>query len=79
MLQASTSEVYGDPHEHPQTESYWGHVNPIGIRSCYDEGKRVAETLMMDYHRQNGVDGPHRADLQHLRSAHGDPGRPRGE
>lgn len=56
MLQASTSEVYGDPHQHPQTESYWGNVNPIGLRSCYDEGKRVAETLMMDYHRQNGVD-----------------------
>jgi UDP-glucuronate decarboxylase len=56
ILQASTSEVYGDPIEHPQKESYWGHVNPIGIRSCYDEGKRVAETLMMDYHRQNGVD-----------------------
>ena len=56
LLQASTSEVYGDPIEHPQRESYWGHVNPIGIRSCYDEGKRVAETLMMDYHRQNAVD-----------------------
>lgn len=56
ILQASTSEVYGDPHVHPQTEEYWGNVNPIGIRSCYDEGKRVAETLMMDYHRQNGVD-----------------------
>jgi len=56
ILQASTSEVYGDPHVHPQTEDYWGNVNPIGIRSCYDEGKRVAETLMMDYHRQNGVD-----------------------
>ncbi|NJD90988.1 MAG: SDR family oxidoreductase [Geobacter sp.] len=56
ILQASTSEVYGDPQIHPQTESYWGNVNPIGIRSCYDEGKRVAETLMMDYHRQNGVD-----------------------
>jgi UDP-glucuronate decarboxylase len=56
MLIASTSEVYGDPAEHPQRESYWGHVNPIGIRSCYDEGKRVAETLMMDYHRQNRVD-----------------------
>ena len=55
ILQASTSEVYGDPLEHPQTESYWGNVNPIGIRSCYDEGKRVAETLMMDYHRQNNV------------------------
>jgi UDP-glucuronate decarboxylase len=56
ILQASTSEVYGDPQVHPQTEQYWGNVNPIGIRSCYDEGKRVAETLMMDYHRQNSVD-----------------------
>jgi UDP-glucuronate decarboxylase len=56
ILQASTSEVYGDPKEHPQRESYWGHVNPVGLRSCYDEGKRVAETLMMDYHRQNGVE-----------------------
>ena len=56
ILQASTSEVYGDPKIHPQKESYWGHVNPIGPRSCYDEGKRVAETLMMDYHRQNGVE-----------------------
>lgn len=56
ILQASTSEVYGDPQIHPQTEDYWGNVNPIGIRSCYDEGKRVAETLMMDYHRQNRVD-----------------------
>jgi len=56
ILQASTSEVYGDPEVHPQTESYWGNVNPIGVRSCYDEGKRVAETLMMDYHRQNRVD-----------------------
>lgn len=56
ILQASTSEVYGDPQVHPQTEAYWGHVNPIGIRSCYDEGKRVAETLFFDYHRQNGVD-----------------------
>jgi len=56
ILQASTSEVYGDPLIHPQTEDYWGNVNPIGIRSCYDEGKRVAETLMMDYHRQNAVD-----------------------
>jgi len=56
ILQASTSEVYGDPVEHPQKESYWGNVNPIGIRSCYDEGKRVSETLFMDYHRQNGVD-----------------------
>jgi UDP-glucuronate decarboxylase len=56
ILQASTSEVYGEPHVHPQPESYWGNVNPIGPRSCYDEGKRVAETLMMDYHRQNRVD-----------------------
>jgi UDP-glucuronate decarboxylase len=55
VLQASTSEVYGDPAIHPQIESYWGNVNPIGIRSCYDEGKRVAETLFFDYHRQNGV------------------------
>ena len=71
ILLASTSEVYGDPQVHPQPESYWGHVNPIGIRSCYDEGKRVAETLMMDYHRQQKVDtrivrifntyGPHMA------------------
>jgi UDP-glucuronate decarboxylase len=56
ILQASTSEVYGDPQEHPQTETYWGNVNCIGIRSCYDEGKRVAETLMFDYRRQNNVD-----------------------
>ena len=56
LLQASTSEVYGDPEVHPQVESYWGNVNPIGIRSCYDEGKRVAETLCMDYHRHNRVD-----------------------
>jgi len=56
LLQASTSEVYGDPLVHPQTESYWGNVNPIGIRSCYDEGKRCAETLMMDYKRQYGTD-----------------------
>lgn len=56
VLQASTSEVYGDPTVHPQTENYWGNVNPIGIRSCYDEGKRAAETLFFDYHRQFGVD-----------------------
>ncbi len=56
LLHASTSEVYGNPLVHPQQESYWGNVNPIGIRSCYDEGKRAAETLMMDYHRQYGVD-----------------------
>ena len=55
ILQASTSEVYGDPSVHPQPEEYWGNVNPIGIRSCYDEGKRCAETLFMDYHRQNDV------------------------
>lgn len=56
ILQASTSEVYGDPVQHPQTERYWGNVNPIGIRSCYDEGKRTAETLFMDYHRRFGTD-----------------------
>ena len=56
VLQASTSEVYGDPSVHPQKESYWGNVNPIGLRSCYDEGKRVAETLFFDYHRMNSVD-----------------------
>jgi len=71
ILQASTSEVYGDPEVHPQKEDYWGRVNPIGIRSCYDEGKRAAECLMMDYHRQNHVNikivrifntyGPHMA------------------
>jgi len=55
ILQASTSEVYGDPEVHPQVESYWGHVNPIGLRSCYDEGKRCAETLFFDYHRQHGL------------------------
>ncbi len=56
ILLASSSEVYGDAQVHPQNEAYWGNVNPIGLRSCYDEGKRVAETLMMDYHRQNNVD-----------------------
>ena len=55
ILQASTSEVYGDPQVHPQPEAYWGHVNPIGLRSCYDEGKRCAETLFFDYHRQHGL------------------------
>jgi len=55
IFQASTSEVYGDPHQHPQQESYWGNVNPIGLRSCYDEGKRCAETLFFDYHRQHGL------------------------
>jgi UDP-glucuronate decarboxylase len=56
IFQASTSEVYGDPQVHPQTESYWGHVNPIGVRSCYDEGKRCAETLFFDYHRQHALE-----------------------
>lgn len=56
VFQASTSEVYGDPQEHPQTEAYWGHVNPVGRRACYDEGKRCAETLFFDYHRENKVD-----------------------
>lgn len=56
ILQASTSEIYGNPQVHPQREDYWGHVNPIGIRSCYDEGKRVAESLMVDYHRQDQID-----------------------
>lgn len=56
VFQASTSEVYGDPNIHPQPEAYWGNVNPIGLRSCYDEGKRAAETLFFDYHRENGVD-----------------------
>jgi UDP-glucuronate decarboxylase len=56
ILQASTSEVYGNPQVHPQPEEYWGNVNTVGVRSCYDEGKRIAETLMMDYHRQNNVD-----------------------
>jgi UDP-glucuronate decarboxylase len=56
IFQASTSEVYGDPEVHPQTEDYWGHVNPIGPRACYDEGKRCAETLFFDYHRQHGLD-----------------------
>jgi UDP-glucuronate decarboxylase len=56
ILQASTSEVYGDPQKHPQPETYWGYVNPVGLRACYDEGKRCAETLFFDYHRQNGVD-----------------------
>ena len=55
ILQSSTSEIYGDPKEHPQLESYWGNVNPIGVRSCYDEGKRCAETLFFDYHRQYGI------------------------
>src|SRR5262249_56207333 len=56
IFQASTSEVYGDPEVHPQKEEYWGHVNPIGLRSCYDEGKRVAETLCMSYHHAHNID-----------------------
>ena len=69
VLQASTSEVYGDPIVHPQPEYYWGNVNPVGYRSCYDEGKRCAETLFMDYHRQNDVreDYPH---IQYVWSAY---------
>ena len=70
ILQASTSEVYGDPDVHPQTEDYWGHVNPVGPRSCYDEGKRCAETLFFDYWRQHKLHDQGRADLQHLRPAH---------
>ena len=69
IFQASTSEVYGDPLIHPQTEDYWGNVNPIGIRSCYDEGKRCAETLFFDYHRQYGIE-IRVADLQYLRATH---------
>jgi UDP-glucuronate decarboxylase len=68
ILQASTSEVYGDPEVHPQDEAYWGRVNPIGPRSCYDEGKRCAETLFFDYRRQHNLDQG-RAHLQHIWSA----------
>ena len=77
ILQASTSEVYGDPNVHPQTEDYWGHVNPIGPRSCYDEGKRCAETLFFDYWRQTTAHqgGAH---LQHLWPAHASQRRARG-
>jgi UDP-glucuronate decarboxylase len=78
ILLASTSEVYGDPHVHPQTEDYWGHVNPIGRRSCYDEGKRCAETLFFDYGRQYRLPIRGRADLQHLWPAHASARRPRG-
>ena len=78
VLQASTSEVYGDPDVHPQPESYWGNVNPIGPRACYDEGKRCAETLFFDYHRQHRVRHPRRPHLQHLRPAHAPERRPRG-
>ena len=69
FVTASTSEVYGDPKVHPQPESYWGHVNPIGPRGVYDEAKRYAEALTMAYHRQQGVDTGDRADLQHVRAA----------
>ena len=78
ILQASTSEVYGDPQVHPQPENYWGHVNPIGPRACYDEGKRCAETLFFDYHRQHGAEDQGGADLQHLRPAHASQRRPGG-
>ena len=78
IFQASTSEVYGDPSVHPQTESYWGNVNPIGPRSCYDEGKRCAETLFFDYYREHGLADQGRADLQHLWSAHASARRTRG-
>ena len=77
IFQASTSEVYGDPHVHPQPESYWGNVNPFGPRSCYDEGKRCAETLFFDFHQRHGVDIQDRAHLQHLRPAHAARRRPR--
>ena len=76
--QASTSEVYGDPNVHPQTEDYWGHVNPVGPRSCYDEGKRCAETLFFDYWRQHQIAHQGRAHIQHLRSAHASKRRTRG-
>ena len=78
ILQASTSEVYGDPEVHPQREDYWGRVNPIGPRSCYDEGKRCAETLFFDYHRQHGLRDQGGAHLQHLRAAHAPERRARG-
>ena len=78
ILQASTSEVYGDPAVHPQTEDYWGHVNPIGPRSCYDEGKRCAETLFFDYQRQQRARDQGRAHLQYLWPAHAPERRPRG-
>ena len=78
VLQASTSEVYGDPVQHPQTESYWGNVNPIGIRSCYDEGKRCAETLFFDYHRQHGLENKGGEDIQHVRPSVAPVGRTGG-
>ena len=78
VLQASTSEVYGDPQVHPQPESYRGAVNPVGPRACYDEGKRAAETLFLDYHRAEPDQHPHRPHLQHLRPADAPLRRPRG-
>ena len=78
ILQASTSEVYGDPTVHPQVEDYWGNVNPIGLRSCYDEGKRCAETLFFDYVRQHKLAHQGGADFQHLWPAHASQRRPRG-
>ena len=78
ILQASTSEVYGDPTVHPQTEDYRGNVNPLGPRACYDEGKRCAETLFFDYHRQHKTAHQGGADLQHLRPAHAPERWPRG-
>ena len=78
ILQASTSEVYGDPEVHPQREDYWGRVNPIGPRACYDEGKRCAETLFFDYYRQHRLQIKVAQDLQHLRSTHAPQRRPRG-
>ena len=76
ILQASTSEVYGDPDVHPQTEDYWGHVNPIGPRSCYDEGKRCAETLFFDYHRQHGLPIKVARIFNTYGAAHASRGRP---
>jgi UDP-glucuronate decarboxylase len=70
VLQASTSEVYGDPEVHPQPETYWGRVNPIGYRACYDEGKRCAETLFFDYHRQHRMEIKVVRIFQHVRPAH---------
>ena len=78
ILQASTSEVYGDPLIHPQPEDYWGHVNPLGLRSCYDEGKRCAESLFMSYYREHGVPVKNRPHIQHLRPENGHQRRPRG-
>ena len=78
FLLTSTSECYGDPEVHPQVETYWGHVNPVGPRSCYDESKRFAEALTMAYHRKHGVRHQHCAHLQYLRPAHEAGRRPRG-